>query len=112
MKHYVESIKHYSGFFIIIGALTCTLMFVMSDKSVDLNDYTTVTISHGDTLWGLAVEYEKHHEFSYSEFIQWVEEMNELNRMKVENLTPGEQLYIPVLKEKVNYDSTYALKEK
>ncbi|MBM7701963.1 cell division suppressor protein YneA [Metabacillus iocasae] len=112
MKNYLESIKHYVGFFIIIGALTFVMTLLLSDKHVDLNQYTMVTIAQGDTLWGLALEYEQHHQLSSNEFIQWVEKMNELNKVKIETLSPGEQLYIPVLKEEINYETIYAIKEK
>ncbi|NNU82687.1 cell division suppressor protein YneA [Geobacillus sp. BMUD] len=71
--------------------------FVYASSPVDQKEYVTITVAPGDTLWGLAKQYEEEHGLSPNEFIRWVMEMNHLSSSR---LTAGEQIVIPVLKSK------------
>ncbi|AGT31643.1 peptigoglycan-binding protein LysM [Geobacillus genomosp. 3] len=90
-----KALMHYLVFSALL-ALTLAA-FVYAGSPVDRNAYMTVTVAPGDTLWGLAKQYEGEHGLSPNEFIRWVVEVNHLLSSR---LTAGEQIVIPVLKSK------------
>ncbi|AQX54189.1 LysM peptidoglycan-binding domain-containing protein [Priestia flexa] len=108
MRPLIESIKHYTTFFVVIAALTYVLTLLLGADRVELEKYTTVTIAKGDTIWELSQEYSKHHNLSPNEFVEWVQNMNELTVPSTQSLSPGDQLYIPVLKSDLASDHQIA----
>ncbi len=60
-------------------------------------EYVAITVAPGDTLWGLAKQYEQEHHMPPDEFIRWVVDVNHLPSPR---LAAGEQIVIPVLKSK------------
>lgn len=83
--------------FFVIYSLVITSMVVMADQ-IDVSDYHEITISEGDTLWELAVKYEGHHQMSEHEFVNWVSNVNGIEKS---HITPGQQILIPVKIEQV-----------
>ncbi|TDQ39738.1 cell division suppressor protein YneA [Aureibacillus halotolerans] len=71
--------------FVIVGLI---LFHGVSDE-----EYATVHIEKGDSIWALAEEYTALHTMSKPDFIQWVKENNQL---PTSTLEPGQQLIIPV----------------
>ncbi|MGG3160445.1 cell division suppressor protein YneA [Geobacillus stearothermophilus] len=71
--------------------------FVYASSPVDKKEYVTITVAPGDTLWGLAKQYEQEHHMPPDEFIRWVVDVNHLPSPR---LAAGEQIVIPVLKSK------------
>ncbi|WP_027408803.1 cell division suppressor protein YneA [Anoxybacillus tepidamans] len=73
--------------------------FFYASNPVPKEKYLQITVTSGDTLWGLANEYRPSHHLSTDEFIEWVMDVNHLSN---ENIVAGEKLVIPVLKSEVN----------
>ncbi|TYR81134.1 cell division suppressor protein YneA [Priestia megaterium] len=111
MKHLLESIKHYTTFFAVIAALTYVLTLLLGADKVELEKYTTVTVVKGDTIWELANEYSTHHNLTPNEFVQWVENMNDLTAQTAQSLSTGDTLYIPVLKSELKNKQQVAFEE-
>lgn len=70
------------------GAILLSTVFPVSTE-----DFLTITVSEGDTLWGLAEEYDDYHRLSKHDFIKWVEQYNGVT---TSTIYEGEQLIIPV----------------
>ncbi|KFL15809.1 peptigoglycan-binding protein LysM [Geobacillus stearothermophilus] len=90
-----KGLMHYVVFSVLLALMLAA--FVYAGDPVDPNEYMTVTVASGDTLWGLARQYEEEHGLTPGEFIRWVVEVNHLPDPR---LTAGEQIVIPVLKSK------------
>jgi LysM repeat protein len=79
--------------FLII--LSCFLAFILSLRftSGPDDDFLMVTVSEGDSLWGISDQFSSQHELSNKEFIKWVKLHNNLEE---DQIFPGEVLMIPV----------------
>ncbi|MFP7296209.1 LysM peptidoglycan-binding domain-containing protein [Neobacillus niacini] len=80
---------------ILLMILSCSLAFILSlrfNSNVD-EEFVTITISEGDSLWEIADEYSQQHSFSNHEFISWVKRHNDIEGDKI---FPGEEITIPV----------------
>ncbi|MCG3082957.1 cell division suppressor protein YneA [Anoxybacillus sp. LAT_35] len=69
--------------------------FMHVTQSVDKEKYVEITVSAGDTLWGLAEQYKHEHQLSRQQFIEWV---MKVNKRSDDQLIVGEKIVIPVLK--------------
>jgi cell division protein YceG involved in septum cleavage len=98
-----KTLLHYLIFSCLLALVL--VGFVYASSPIDKKQYMTVTVASGDTLWGLAKQYEPAHGLSPDEFIRWVVDVN---RLPSSRLTAGEQIVIPVLKSK--QDGSLAVK--
>ncbi|MBB5323568.1 LysM repeat protein [Anoxybacillus tepidamans] len=73
--------------------------FFYASDPVQKEKYIEITVTSGDTLWGLANEYRSSHHLSTKEFIEWVMDVNHLSDEKI---VAGEKLVIPVLKSEAD----------
>lgn len=83
--------------YIMLFALVAASFFVIRDelKPVETEKYKTIVVEQGDTLWALANTYQEKHEMDIQRFIDWVSEVNHINRYIIHN---GQELVIPVKK--------------
>ncbi|MFC3882281.1 cell division suppressor protein YneA [Bacillus songklensis] len=94
MNKALQTFTYYAIFFMILAVFT---YFVTSfAKGPNLENYATITISAGDTLWELGQKYREQHHLSSHEFVEWVETENHL---EYKTIMPGEKIYIPILKK-------------
>ncbi|MGG6431844.1 cell division suppressor protein YneA [Anoxybacillus sp. D401a] len=84
---------HYAVMFLF--SVLFVWAFLHVTQSVDKQKYVEITVSAGDTLWGLADKYKHEHQLSHEQFIQWVMSVNDRSD---ERLIIGEKIVIPVLK--------------
>lgn len=83
---------------ILLISLSFVLTFVIAQSQTTINDnYLSITVSEGDSLWELANQYSNEHQLSPEEFINWVKKNNQMN----ENLSVGESILIPVKKSDI-----------
>ncbi|WP_160118363.1 LysM peptidoglycan-binding domain-containing protein [Bacillus sp. V59.32b] len=76
-----------------------SLFFSLKSDKQNVENYLSVTVSSGETLWELAERYEND-DMTRNQFIDWIEKHNEL---QAESLKPGEEIVIPIAKsENVN----------
>ncbi|RAS86784.1 cell division suppressor protein YneA [Priestia endophytica] len=97
MKKRTNSLTYYVTFFAGLALFSFIVLNVSKEPEID--QYAIVTVKAGDTLWGLANEYQANHQLSTVDFIDWVEKQNNIEK---KDLKEGEEIYIPVLKNKLN----------
>jgi LysM repeat protein len=74
-------------------------------KPVEKDEYIEITISKGDTIWAIADKYSHQHSLKKDEFIQWVEEVNQID---IQEIYPGDKIIIPIKKTDEHQLNTYA----
>jgi hypothetical protein len=78
---------------LIILAFCIAGFFWESDHSHKQEEFMSVTIIPGDTIWELADQYSANSGLSKKQFINWVLTQNELSETL---LIPGEDIILPV----------------
>lgn len=88
--------KGYS-YVIIFLILTIVIFFSLSNTvNADNNQYKTITVEKGETLWKIAHDYhEKDPGSSIKSFNDWVERTNGIDGDHIET---GQKLIIPIIK--------------
>ncbi|HWO98854.1 MAG TPA: hypothetical protein VNM45_21575 [Bacillus sp. (in: firmicutes)] len=103
MNKLLQPFTYYAIFFMILAVFTYAVTSFA--KGPDLENYATITISAGDTIWELAHEYKGQHELSAVEFVEWVENVNNIQHKPI---VPGEIIYVPILKKDFQAGSMFA----
>lgn len=75
----------------LIFSLTVKVHSMISD-----DQYITVTIEEGQSLWEIAQTFKDEHNLSEKQFVSWVEKENGING---EVIHPGDEIMIPVAAE-------------
>ena len=76
---------------ILIAFLTGGILFKSTVSGMEEQEYQTVTVMTGDTLWEIADEYN-----GGKDVRNLVEQICHVNEVKAEELYPGQTLKIPV----------------
>lgn len=82
---------------ILLIGLSFVLAFVLAEKtptSIE-EDYLTIKVEEGDSLWQFAETYADEHQLTPAEFIKWVKNANEID----ETIYVGDSIVIPVKKD-------------
>ena len=90
-KNYIYTILLAGSVFIFSILFSCTL------NNDQKKDFLSIEVSEGDTLWGIAEEYEESN-LTKKEFIGWIEENNGVS---AESIKPGQVIVIPVKGEEL-----------
>lgn len=90
-KNYIYTILLAGSVFIFSILFSCTL------NNDQKKDFLSIEVSEGDTLWGIAEEYEET-DLTKKEFIGWIEEHNGVN---ADSIKPGQVIVIPVKGEEL-----------
>ena len=90
-KNYIYTILLAGSVFIFSILFSCTL------NNDQKNDFLSIEVSEGDTLWGIAEEYEESN-LTKKEFIGWIEENNGVS---ADSIKPGQVIVIPVKGEEL-----------
>ncbi|MGP7817810.1 cell division suppressor protein YneA [Niallia sp. 01092] len=88
----------YSIILVICSFVTCFVV-VLSTGHYDKDQYISITVEKGDSVWQLSKQYEGKYQMSKNEFIKWVEKQNNLS---ANHLAAGEKIKIPVRMEDEN----------
>lgn len=87
--------KYSYAIFLICLSCVLTLVVAQSSQTTINDDYLSITVQEGDSLWLLAETYADAHELSSKQFINWVKKTNKIG----EDIYVGESIVIPVKKE-------------
>lgn len=82
----------YAIILVVLSILASIILVISNGESVE-EKYMSVTINEGETLWDLCKDYADKHALSETEFVSWVEEINDINGNV---LLVGDEIYIPV----------------
>jgi hypothetical protein len=83
---------------LILLAVSIIFSLVAKAHLNNEDEYITVTIEEGQSLWEIAETYAIEHNLSENEFVSWVEKENGIIG---EMVFPGDELVIPVTAEYV-----------
>lgn len=80
------------SFVILLISLSIVMAVILDNKSQPTikDEYLTITVKEGDSLWELASMYE--HSLSDKQFINWVKKENNINN----KIVAGESIIIPI----------------
>jgi LysM repeat protein len=90
-KNYIYTILLAGSVFIFSILFSCTL------NNDQKKHFLSIEVSEGDTLWGIAEEYEESN-LTKKEFIGWIEENNGVS---ADSIKPGQVIVIPVKGEEL-----------
>jgi cell division protein YceG involved in septum cleavage len=88
----------YSIILIICSFITCLVVAICISHE-DENQYMSVTVEKGDSIWQISEQFEGKYAMSNKEFIKWVEKQNSIS---ANQLAVGEEITIPVRLEEEN----------
>ncbi|WP_230137287.1 cell division suppressor protein YneA, partial [Peribacillus frigoritolerans] len=74
-----------------------SILFSCTLNNDQKKDFLSIEVSEGDTLWGIAEEYEESN-LTKKEFIGWIEENNGVS---ADSIKPGQVIVIPVKGEEL-----------
>lgn len=89
--------KYFNSIILAVVVLILSVFFSLSLDKDPANEYKTVLINEGDTLWSIADQYGDH-SLTNEEFIDWIEEHN---HVQADRLQPGRTIVIPIKRELV-----------
>jgi cell division protein YceG involved in septum cleavage len=95
---FMKKIWNKYSYAITLIILSCSLSFILSFQhhSNDQVEYLKVTITEGDSLWGISDKFSDQHSLSNKDFVAWIKKHNEIDE---DQIYPGEEIIIPVSKE-------------
>jgi len=86
--------KSYSyAIILFIISLLTALSFYFRFEISNSNEFMSIIVDEGDTLWNIAEKLSSQHSLTTKEFVQWVEENNSIYG---DRIYPGDKLVIPV----------------
>ncbi|MHC0037104.1 cell division suppressor protein YneA [Pseudoneobacillus sp. C159] len=90
---------------LLLLAFCITGFFLGTDTEIKQEDFLSVTIVPGDTVWELAEQYSDKSGLSKKRFINWVLTQNEISETE---LIPGEDIILPVKNHLSDYKTELA----
>ena len=82
----------YSIILLVVILLTSLIVFLRTGVSSN-EEFMTITVREGDTLWEIAEELSPQVSLTSKEFVKWVEKNNAIY---ADRIFPGDELVIPV----------------
>jgi LysM repeat protein len=85
--------RNYSYTIILVVFSLLAICFVKINVSSSPDQYITITVMEGESLWGISEKYEDNHGLSKEQFVKWVEKHNGISG---DVIFAGEDLVIPI----------------
>jgi len=92
----------YSYTIILFILLSFALLLIKVNLPDSAEEYITITVMEGDSLWEISQKYKDQHRFSENDFIAWVKNQNGLTD---DTIYSGDQLMIPIIEKQFEPDS-------
>ncbi|WP_449622129.1 cell division suppressor protein YneA [Robertmurraya sp. Marseille-Q9965] len=77
---------------LILLSFSLALIFAQKSESTINEEFISITVEEGDSLWELSKAYADDHQLSSKQFINWVKKTNEID----DNINVGDSIIIPV----------------
>jgi len=85
--------RNYSYAIILVVLCLASLVVIKINLPSSPNQYMTITVSTGESLWEISQRYEEQHGLSEMEFIKWVEKYNGISG---DTIFSGDNIIIPI----------------
>lgn len=96
--------SHSYTIILVTISLVATIFIKFNLQSTD--QYMTITVQDGESLWEISQKYEKQHNLSKKQFIEWVEENNGISR---DYIIAGKELIVPITNEPLEIEEIHNL---
>ncbi|WP_428908279.1 cell division suppressor protein YneA [Niallia sp. Krafla_26] len=97
--------KNYS-YTIVLVALSLIATIIINYNLPSTDQYMTITVQDGESLWKISKKYEDQHNLSDKQFIEWVEKNNGIAR---DHIIAGKNLIIPITNEPIELEEIHNL---
>lgn len=91
----------YSYTIILFVLLLGSLFIININIPNSSEQYITITVKNGDSLWKISQQFEDQHGLTEKEFVKWVEKYNSLTG---EVIHSGDQIIIPISEKQLDLD--------
>ena len=99
--------RNYSySIILVVLSLVASIIIKTNLTPTDANQYMTITVKDGESLWEISQTYEEQHGLSKEEFFKWVEKHNGVSR---DYIVAGEDLVLPIINEPIAIDDVQEL---
>ena len=99
--------RNYSySIILVVLSLVASIIIKTNLTPTDTNQYMTITIKDGESLWQISQKYEEQHGLSNEEFFKWVEKHNGVSR---DYIVAGKDLVLPIKSEPIAIDGVQEL---
>jgi cell division protein YceG involved in septum cleavage len=99
--------RNYSySIILVVLSLVASIIIKTNLTSTDTDQYMTITIQDGESLWEISQKYEEQHGLSKEEFFKWVEKHNGVSR---DYIVAGKDLVLPIENELIAIDDVQEL---
>ncbi|WP_394231853.1 LysM peptidoglycan-binding domain-containing protein [Niallia oryzisoli] len=85
--------RNYSYAIILVVLCMVSLVIIKINLPSSHENYMTITVSSGESLWEISQKYEEQHGLSELEFVKWVEQYNGISG---DHIFTGDHLIIPI----------------
>lgn len=97
--------KNHSYTIILVTlSLVATLFIKFNLPTTD--QYMTITVQDGESLWEISQKYEEKHSLSKKQFIEWVEKNNGISR---DYIIAGKELIVPITNKPLEIEEIHNL---
>lgn len=99
--------RNYSySIILVVLSLVASIIIKTNLTPTDADQYMTITIKDGESLWEISQKYEEQHGLSREEFFKWVEKHNGVSR---DYIVAGKDLVVPIKSEPIAIDEVQEL---
>lgn len=99
--------RNYSySIILVVLSVVASIIIKTNLTPTDADQYMTITIKDGESLWEISKKYEEQHGLSKEEFFKWVEKHNGVSR---DYIVAGKDLVVPIKSEPIAIDEVQEL---
>jgi cell division protein YceG involved in septum cleavage len=99
--------RNYSySIILVVLSVVASIIIKTNLTPTDADQYMTITIKDGESLWEISQKYEEQHGLSREEFFKWVEKHNGVSR---DYIVAGKDLVVPIKSEPIAIDEVQEL---
>lgn len=99
--------RNYSySIILVVLSFVASIIIKTNLTTTDSDQYMTITIQDGESLWEISQKYEEQHGLSKEEFFKWVEKHNGVSR---DYIVAGKDLVLPIENEPIAIDDVQEL---
>ena len=99
--------RNYSySIILVVLSFVASIIIKTNLTPTDTDQYMTITIKNGESLWEISQKYEEQHALSKEEFFKWVEKHNGVSR---DYIVAGKDLVLPIINDPITIDDVQEL---